>query len=107
VLTRKTVFGGLAAVVLAAGGTAGAVMLAKPADAAENTQVVMAGDDCHVEPSGNPWQIVCLSGPRRYKSQCEMMRTQKINQGYGPYSCTWATYSMATGWYFWYGSNRV
>ena len=104
-LTRKTMFGGLAAAVLAVGGTAGAVAFAGPAAAAETSPVSVTANNCHYEPSGNPWKHVCLRGPHRYLSQCNMMRNDLINKGYGVLSCKWQTFSAGTGYYFWYGSN--
>ncbi|MFC9689918.1 hypothetical protein ACFTSF_15340 [Kribbella sp. NPDC056951] len=94
-MTKKKFLGALAAATLAATGLT-LVTEAPTASAAGN---------CHVEPSGNPWKHVCLKGPHRYKTQCNMMRNDMVRKGYGVQSCHWGTYSSRPGWYFWYGSN--
>ncbi|WP_405061813.1 hypothetical protein OG474_09225 [Kribbella sp. NBC_01505] len=97
-MNKKKLLGALAAATLAAGGLTAVVAVTGP-------ETASAADNCHYEPSGNPWKHVCLKGPHRYQSQCNMMRNDMVRKGYGVQSCHWATYSSSTGWYFWYGTN--
>ncbi|TCC36748.1 hypothetical protein [Kribbella sindirgiensis] len=97
-MNKQRMIGIAAAGVLAAGGVTVVTTMTGPAPAS-------AADNCHYEPSGNPWKHVCLKGPHRFKSQCNMMRNDMIRRGYGVLSCRWETYNAGSGWYFWYGSN--
>ena len=60
------------------------------------------GTECWATPGGE-WPWTCIVGPHRYFSQCNMMRTQKINQGYPTRSCSWMTWGSTSAYYFYYG----
>jgi invasion protein IalB len=77
------------------------------ASAASSPGVARAADYCWSTPGNpRPWTVTCVSGPRRYQSQCTMMRNQKIRAGYQTRACRWTTYRGATGWYFQYAFYR-
>ena len=85
-----------------AGKAAGAAFAGSKAGAASAGDVSVQGTECWATPGGE-WPWTSIVGPHRYFSQCNMMRTQKINQGYPTRSCRWMTWNGQSAYSFYYG----
>ncbi|RIQ37791.1 hypothetical protein [Jiangella rhizosphaerae] len=103
-VTAAVTLGALAApmtTAASAGPAATAVASAHALD--RDATITPKGQTCWSTPGGI-WRVTCIKGPHRYKTQCNMMRTQMINAGYETLACRWMTWgSWGTGWYFYYG----
>lgn len=104
-MSTKTVLGWLALVVLALGSLSlpAAAAAAAPAAESAGTARALPKEECWSTPGGQ-WRVTCISGPRQYFTQCNMMRGQKINAGYDTRPCKWQTWDdWGAGYYFMFG----
>jgi invasion protein IalB len=87
--------------------TVAAALLVVPAAASAAPSTAIFHECWSTPGNAYPWNVTCVEGPRRYQSQCTMMRNQKIREGYATRACRWDVWNAQPGWYYFYSGHRA
>jgi invasion protein IalB len=99
VRTRTTVAAALATAV---------AFVAPAAFEASAAETQSAAANCWATP-GNayPWNVTCLAGPYRYKSQCIVMQSGLVRQGHLVRKCRWIVWGSKAGYGSFYSGHTI
>jgi hypothetical protein len=92
---------------LAAAALATTAALAAPT-ASEASPTTSARANCWSTP-GNayPWNLTCLAGPYRYKSQCVVMQSGLVRAGHLVKPCRWIVWGSKAGYGSYYSGHTI